>query len=175
MKRRSLPILAFATLAFGLALTRPATAEQGCPEGYTMAALGTAQCIPIPGLYQVPGGDSAPPPPPPPQVRWEQRWGAIAMDAVSGKVGVAGSRTSRQRAEDDSVAQCAKKGGGDCRVQVSYANQCGVIVWGNGIAVSRFAPTLEAATDMTLAECKRESGGACEVFFSDCSMPVRVQ
>ena len=27
----------------------------------------------------------------------------------------------------------------------------------------------------TLAECKRESGGACEVFFSDCSMPVRVQ
>ncbi|WYX26439.1 hypothetical protein WJ969_13545 [Achromobacter xylosoxidans] len=50
-----------------------------------------------------------------------------------------------------------------------------MIVWGNGIAVSRFAPTLEAATDMTLAECKRESGGACEVFFSDCSMPVRVQ
>ncbi|BEG75212.1 DUF4189 domain-containing protein [Achromobacter xylosoxidans] len=173
MKRLPLHIVAFATLALGLAVTRPATAEQGCPDGYTMAAVGTAQCIPIPGLYQVPGGYQAPPPPPP--VRWEQRWGAIAMDAVTGKVGVAGSRKSRQQAEDDSVAFCAKKGGGDCRVQVSYANQCGVIVWGNGIAVSRFAPTLEAATDMTLAECKRESGGACEVFFSDCSMPVRVQ
>ncbi|WYX09731.1 DUF4189 domain-containing protein [Achromobacter xylosoxidans] len=62
------------------------------------------------------------------------------MDAVTGKVGVAGSRKSRQQAEDDSVAACAKKGGGDCRVQVSYANQCGVIVWGNGIAVPGSPP-----------------------------------
>lgn len=58
-------VLAFATFALALAAMRPAAAEQGCPDGYTMAALGTAQCIPIPGLYQVPGGAQQPQQPAP--------------------------------------------------------------------------------------------------------------
>ncbi|MGB3820351.1 DUF4189 domain-containing protein [Achromobacter pulmonis] len=98
-----------------------------------------------------------------------------ALDAIAGKVGAAGSRKSRQPAENDSDAVCANKGGGDGREQVSHAKQCGAIVWGNGIALSRIAPTLEAATDRVLAECKQERGGDGEVCFYDCSMPVRVQ
>ncbi|MBP6706146.1 MAG: DUF4189 domain-containing protein [Achromobacter sp.] len=168
-------VLAFAVFALALAAMRPAAAEQGCPDGYTMAALGTAQCIPIPGLYQVPGGAQPPQQPAPPPVRWEERWGAIAFDPVSGKTGVAGSRPGRRQAEDDAVAICRQKGGGACKLEISYANQCGVIVWGNNWAVAKFAATLEQATEQALNQCNRDSGGTCEVFFSDCSMPVRVQ
>ena len=73
------------------------------------------------------------------------------------------------------MAICRQKGGGACKLEISYANQCGVIVWGNNWAVAKFAATLEQATELALNQCNRDSGGTCEVFFSDCSMPVRVQ
>ncbi|MBB1627004.1 DUF4189 domain-containing protein [Achromobacter sp. UMC71] len=174
MTRMRLPFLTFATLCLALALMRPAAAEQGCPDGYTMAPTGTAQCVPIPGLYQVPK-DSQSDGPPVPQVRWEARWGAIAMDNASGKTAVAGSQASRQQAESAAVALCQKKGGGDCRVRISYANQCGVMAWGNGWSVAKYAPTLKEASEQALSQCQKEIGATCEIFFSDCSMPVRVQ
>ena len=90
--------------------------------------------------------------------------GAIAFDPVSGKTGVAGSRPSRRQAEDDAVAICRQKGGGACKLEISYANQCGVIVWGNNWAVAKFAATLEQATELALNQCNRDSGGTCEVF-----------
>ncbi|MBB1627006.1 DUF4189 domain-containing protein [Achromobacter sp. UMC71] len=165
-------VMALATLTATVALMPAAVAEQGCPDGYTMAPLGTARCVPIPGLYQVPGGTQEAAPAPP---RWKEQWGAIAVDSATGKTGVAGSKANRQQAEDAAMAICAKKGGGDCRVRLSYGNQCGVITWGNGTFVARSAGTLEAASERALNECRQESGGACEVFFSDCSLPVRIQ
>lgn len=164
-----------ATLTAALALANPASAENGCADGYTPAAPGSGSsgCVPIPGLYQVPGGiqgESAAP-----SVRWEDRWGAIAVDSVTGKTGVAGSKATRRQAEEAALAICAQKGGGDCKVNLSYANQCGVIAWGNNRTSARFAATLEEASRLALNECAQVSGGTCEVFFSDCSMPVRAQ
>ena len=97
------------------------------------------------------------------------------MDSVTGKTGVAGSKATRQKAEEAALAICAQKGGGDCKVNLSYANQCGVIAWGNNRTSARFAATLEEASRLALNECAQVSGGTCEVFFSDCSMPVRTQ
>ena len=80
-----------------LAAMRPAAAE-GCPDGYTMAALGTAQCIPIPGLYQVPGG-AWQPQQPAPRPSAGRSVGGDRLRSVSGKTGVAGSQASRRQAE----------------------------------------------------------------------------
>ena len=113
--------------------------------------------VPSPGGTQ---GESAAP-----SVRWEDRWGAIAVDSVTGKTGVAGSKATRQKAEEAALAICAQKGGGDCKVNLSYANQCGVIAWGNNRTSARFAATLEEASRLALNECAQVSGGTCEVFF----------
>ena len=87
------------------------------------------------------------------------------MDSVTGKTGVAGSKATRQKAEEAALAICAQKGGGDCKVNLSYANQCGVIAWGNNRTSARFAATLEEASRLALNECAQVSGGTCEVFF----------
>lgn len=113
--------------------------------------------VPVPGGIQ---GESAAP-----SVRWEDRWGAIAVDSVTGKTGVAGSKATRRQAEEAALAICAQKGGGDCKVNLSYANQCGVIAWGNNRTSARFAATLEEASRLALNECAQVSGGTCEVFF----------
>lgn len=97
------------------------------------------------------------------------------MDPVSGKTAVAGNKRNQKQAESEAVASCTKKGGSNCKVTVSYGNQCGVLAWGNNWTVSRSAPTLEEASKQALDQCQRDIGAACEVFFSDCSLPVRVQ
>ena len=155
-------VLAFATFALALAAMRPAAAEQGCPDGYTMAALGTAQCIPIPGLYQVPGGAQQPQQPAPRPSAGR----SVGGDRLRSRLGQDRGRgqPSRRQAEDDAVAICRQKGGGACKLEISYANQCGVIVWGNNWAVAKFAATLEQATELALNQCNRDSGGTCEVF-----------
>lgn len=149
-------------------------AEQGCPDGFVPNptwAQGQQQCIPgsantnyDAGSYSTPGAS-----------RWKSKWGSIALDAVSGMTGVAGSRPSRKKAEKDSIDMCRKKGGKDCRVQISYANQCGVIAWGNQRTATANAPTVEEASSQALAICKEAAGTECEIFFSDCSLPERIQ
>uniref|UniRef100_UPI003F75AD2A hypothetical protein n=1 Tax=Escherichia coli TaxID=562 RepID=UPI003F75AD2A len=66
------------------AVFQPAVAEQGCPDGFMPNAAGTPgqQCIPIGGQTR-PGSSST--------GRLEDRWGAIAMDKESGKVGILGN------------------------------------------------------------------------------------
>ena len=163
MKILHLLAVTLATLTAALALANPAAAENGCADGHTPAAPGSGSsgCVPIPGLYQVPGGtqgESAAP-----SVRWEDRWGAIAVDSVTGKTGVAGSKATRQKAEA-ALAICAQKGGGDCKVNLSYANQCGVIAGATTGHPPGSRPRWKKHR-LALNECAQVSGGTCEVFF----------
>ena len=74
------------------------------------------------------------------------------------------SRAARRPARKSRAGNMRQKGGGDCKVNLSYANQCGVIAWGNNRTSARFAATLEEAS-LALNECAQVSGGTCEVFF----------
>ncbi|WP_176090341.1 DUF4189 domain-containing protein [Achromobacter anxifer] len=147
---------------------QPAFAEQGCPDGFTPNAAGTPgqQCIPIGGQTR-PGSAG-------PADRWETRWGAIATDKESGKVGIFGDTTTRRKAETGAIAQCQRKGGADCKLQLTYYNQCGVLAWGNGKMSTASAPTVEEASELALNECERV-GKNCEIFFSDCSYAKKVR
>lgn len=159
-------------LAAGLVVGN-ASAEQGCGDGYipTTTPQGV-QCMPIPGLYRTPADSPSDPVPEGP--RFVNRWGAIAVDSATGKTGVVGSMSTRKKAEKGALAQCKSKGGGSCQVKISYANQCGVIAWGNNQIATASATSVEAASEQALAICKRQAGSECEIFFSDCSLPERI-
>ena len=64
-----------------------------------------------------------------PQVRWEERWGAIVMDAASGMTGIGGSQPTEEAAIQAATAMCQRKGGKNCRVDITYSNQCGALAW----------------------------------------------
>lgn len=164
-------------LAAGLSMGN-VSAEQGCPDGFTPNPVmtgtpGQNQCVPIPGLSRSPT-DSAPGPMVP-QVRWATRWGAIATDSASGSTGIVGSMSSERKARQGALAQCKGKGGADCQVQITYSNQCGVLAWGNNRMSTARGATLEEASQMAIGECERGAGTSCKVFFSDCSLPERIQ
>ncbi|NUO74953.1 MAG: DUF4189 domain-containing protein [Lysobacter sp.] len=167
-RRWILPLALFAGL-----MVNGARAEQGCPSGFTPNAAGTpgAQCIPIGGLNGSGdgGGYSQDPGP-----QWASRWGAIAIDNASGKTGLAGSMSSKRKAEKGALAQCKEKGGANCQVKLAYRNQCGVVAWGEGNMTTAHAPTVADASKLAVGECER-SVSKCEVFFSDCSYAERVQ
>lgn len=151
-------------------LMRTASAEQGCADGYAPTTTPNGvQCAPIPGLYRGTGAASTP------SERWATRWGAIALDSASGSTGIAGGLASERNAKQAALAQCASKGGTDCRIQIAYSNQCGAIAWGGGQAVAAREATLEKASEMAVQQCQRLGGSQCKVFFSDCSFPERLR
>ncbi|MBR8652113.1 DUF4189 domain-containing protein [Achromobacter sp. Marseille-Q0513] len=161
---------ALAVAAIALAVANPAAAEQGCSDGYKPTPTQNGiECRPIPGLYKGSGGGAAP------QVRWEERWGAIVMDAASGMTGIGGGQRTEEAAIQSATAMCQRKGGKNCRVDITYSNQCGALAWGSNHAVSARGRTLEIASKYAIDACEKTTGKKCEVFFSDCSLPVRVQ
>lgn len=150
-----------------------ASAENGCPSGYTPNAAptgtpGANQCIPIPGY----GGPTAAPAAPRPV--WVKRWGAYAFDEQASKVGMAGGMSSEGRARKAAIAHCKSKGGLNCQIQMTYHNQCAVVVSGekdDGRWSTSFqsAPTLEEASSLAEAHCSESGASGCRLFFSDCS------
>ncbi|AUT49265.1 DUF4189 domain-containing protein [Achromobacter sp. AONIH1] len=161
---------ALAVVAVMLALANPAAAEQGCADGYKPTPTQNGvECRPVPGLYRGSGAGAAP------QVRWEERWGAIVMDAASGMTGIGGSQPTEEAAIQAATAMCQRKGGKNCRVDITYSNQCGALAWGSSHAVSARGRTLEIASKFAIDACEKTTGKKCEVFFSDCSLPVRAQ
>ena len=109
-----------------------------------------------------------------PQVRWEERWGAIVMDAASGMTGIGGSQPTEEAAIQAATAMCQRKGGKNCRVDITYSNQCGALAWGSSHAVSARGRTLEIASKFAIDACENDRQEV-RGLFSDCSLPVRAQ
>ena len=169
--------LIFVSFVFSSSITG-AHAEQGCPDGFTPNAAGTPgmQCIPIGGQVRSgdnSGGASAP------QVIWAKRWGAIAYDPVTGKVGVANDMTSRRKATKGALDHCRSKGGTSCAIAIDYGNQCGAITYGGEGEIVKSAAASAArvneAEALALRNCRNAAGFECKVFYSGCSYPERIQ
>lgn len=155
-----------------------AYAEQGCPDGFTPNAAptgtpGANQCVPIPGY----GGPSSGPQVP--QERWINRYGAIAYDPDTGKVGVANDMTSKRKAASTAIGQCRSKGGQACKVNIDYFNQCAAFVYGGLGEVVDYASSTGGsqgeAENRALTRCKTAAGVECKIFYSACSYPQRIQ
>lgn len=152
-----------------LLLAGAANAEQGCPDGFVPNAAGT------PGVPCVPGsapnwGDQ----PQQPIVRWAARWGAFAGDSESGKIGQASGMPTKRKAEKQAIAHCRSKGGSNCKVELTYSNQCGVVAYGGGYMNTASAATVDEASQIALRRCN-DNSSSCKIYFSDCSYAERVQ
>lgn len=174
---RSLPLcgsgilaLAMLTMAFVGLRSESAYAEGRCPPGqYPIGDDRAPGCAPIPA-----GGgtsDSGPKP----TGRWIKTWGAIAT-AANGDAGASVKQRSQSAASRDALSQCGRMGANDCKVVMSYKNQCVAMVTpatlDRGGAVTSRAETEKIASNLAMDICTSRGSSGCKVFYSACSEPI---
>lgn len=108
-------------------------------------------------------------------VIWVDHWGAIATAEAQGVIGVATNRTNEADAVQFALFDCRSNGGVNCRVGLSYRNQCIAMVGahlGYGMDVG---PTPATASDKSLKKCTDGGFTNCHVIYTDCSLPDQIQ
>ncbi|MBV6854413.1 DUF4189 domain-containing protein [Xanthomonas euvesicatoria pv. eucalypti] len=176
MKIFTSPYSAF-TLYFLIAYSTNVLAEGSCPPGqYPIGGQGIAACAPIPqgnssSEQSYPSG------------KWVKTWGAVAVGTLNNTpyYGVPTGRKSKSDATKDALNLCAKKGPTNCKVTLTYFNQCAAIaepqnasgevdMKGNVIAVGK--ASLEEAKQYATEECQKDNKTSeCKVIYNKCSEP----
>ncbi|MGO4262288.1 DUF4189 domain-containing protein [Lysobacter sp. TAB13] len=148
--------------------------SQNCPSGIPSA--GNPLCLPPSApnspYYRDPGEQGAGVAPRS-IGRWEDRWGAFAIDLKVG-LGASNNMKSKRLAERAALAACQGKGGKECKVQFSYHNQCGVIVAGAAGYNASAAANVDRATEIGMETCVESGERNCYLYYSDCSPPVLI-
>jgi hypothetical protein len=149
-----------------------AHAEHGCQDGFIPVNQGSGQtCVADYNLpYWKNQGNAAQAQMGP---RWKTTWGAFATDGPSAALGASVGMPNKRKAEKTALAQCREKGGKNCEVDVAFYNQCAVLVTGDSVYNTSHAATVEEASRLGIAECEKEDVN-CRVYYSDCSLPVRI-
>lgn len=158
-----LALLSSATVAY---------AEGRCPPGqYPVGGQGVGGCAPIPSSNGSAGQSG-----PVTIGRWIKTWGAIATAPSSGDMGASVGKRSKKEAAEEALMRCASHGAKDCRVGISYKNQCVAYAdpepGSNGTVSASVAASKEQASDLVLSHCAKRGGGQCKVLYTDCSEPV---
>lgn len=110
-----------------------------------------------------------------PAGEWKTTWGAIGGNALKGILGASTGMPDEQAAVQAALNDCRAKGGGDgCKLDISYYNQCAVLVTGNRVYNTSSAATVEQAAKMGINKCAKEDMN-CRVFYSACSKPQFVR
>lgn len=143
-------------------------AEGGCPPGMVpyRAGAGADSCGPMP---------STTPPVVQTGPRWDDRWGAIAVDESNGVMGAVDSHSSKRSAKKGAIAECVARGGVKCKIRREYYNQCVVTVQGDKTAHEYLAGSVEHATYLGMQNCEKAGDTDCHVYYQACSMPVRIR
>jgi hypothetical protein len=151
-----------AMLLFTLFLSGNAHA---CPAGMVPngpAAAGTTigGCRPASHYQQAPA--------------WSSRWGAIAQ-GENGKGGWVSGKKSERAAKRSAISHCEIRGGSECESTFTYRDQCVAVVNSEDGSFINTAPTEEEAAFDANQKCKKEGLLKCNLFYTDCSLPVRIQ
>ncbi len=112
---------------------------------------------------------------PPAGPEWESRWGAIARGKAGGW-GAVTDMLSEKIAAKSALRQCkasANTKNAECKVWLTYFDQCAVYVWGTAGGISSSAVDEQTASERALALC-RETSNDCEILYSACSLPKRI-
>lgn len=156
-------------------------AEQGCAPGFYPGGMqpNGQICVPIPG-YGTTNHISSPSSAQPAAI-WSDRWGAVAVtgkslaDDGASVVGMASSTSSKREARQEALDHCAEKGGVDCRLQMIYKNQCAAVSWGAEKGRFVVGDSIADAEEQAMRKCIDDGDSDCVIYYSDCSLPVRVQ
>jgi hypothetical protein len=151
-------------------------AEHGCQDGFIPVNRGNGQtCVADYNLpYWANKNDESSTVPSNPQ--FAEKWGAIAIDDTSADTGLGtvSDMPSKRKAEKVALAKCRENGGAACKIKLSYYNQCAAIAWGDTGYNAARAATIEEASEISIRECSVNHAG-CKIYYSECSLPVRVQ
>ncbi|WP_187308509.1 DUF4189 domain-containing protein [Lysobacter antibioticus] len=153
-------------ILLGLFVLSPDAMAQ-CPAG--IPAAGNPSCIPPSAWPQNAPAQRTPSP-----AHWESRWGAIATDAPEAVLGTSTGMKSKRQAEAHALSQCRKKGGSNCVLDVSYFDQCAILVTGDKKYSVHTAATIERASELGMRQC-RDDDLNCRVHYTNCSPPELVQ
>ncbi|WP_071924973.1 DUF4189 domain-containing protein [Luteibacter rhizovicinus] len=166
MKRSVISILVLILLTCGSV----GHAEGGCPPGqYPQQGQGWQTCVPIPTSDGAASGSQ------PVHVpsKWLEQWQAIATDTTKGIMGTSTDKVSWSAAEAAAIADCQSKGGASCKVEISYANGCVAMVFGDSYKNSKGGPNEAEAEKRAMDQCNTEDKN-CHVYYSACSLPIEV-
>lgn len=159
-------------LVLGLCLTGSDAIAQ-CAPGVPSA--GNPGCIPpnqpnSPYYQPQPSGEV----PPAPRPVWADRWGAVALDTTTGSAGFATGESSKKDASRAAINDCAGAGSQNCKVLISYYNQCAALAQedGGGVVYAATSADLGDAKTKALSDCGKSS---CSVVYSNCVAPQRVK
>ena len=158
-------------------LSLPALAEGGCPPGmYPIGGQGVQGCAPIPGAQGGAGSGSSSSPalPPRPTGEWIKTWGALAgaIDGTEG--GASENQLTEDAARSKAIENCQQQGGGSCKVDFVYQNQCVSAVNSELVSTgTKYASsgTVASATKLAVQECKKAGGKDCRSIYSACAIP----
>lgn len=149
-----------------IATLMPTVVAAQCGGGIN---TGGGNCTPptAPGMPAYDSGTGSPITSPS-HVKWNDSWGAVAVDEESGSAGMVVQRSSKKQAEADSLNQCAERGGQDCKVIGVYRNQCVAVAWGSTGYALLSGPDEDDIRDGAMERCKRNSIN-CKVVYAECS------
>lgn len=100
--------------------------------------------------------------------QWKDRWGAIATDESNGAFGSSSRETSKQRAMKAAITACRKHEGKNCKVKITYFNQCASVVMGTKSHFIQSDASMEQAIARGMTRCQNEDE-ECGVYYSACS------
>lgn len=126
-------------------------------------------CAPIDNSVQQPQR-----PQPPPQ-KWTDHWGAIATNEPTSSLGVANNMASQSEAEQAALTDCQSKHSSTCKLETSYRNGCGALIGSTTGYVVTSKTTLDEAVQAGMLTCTKARYSNCRVYYSGCSLPVRIQ
>lgn len=159
------PALRIVALVLVCTAASAAWAEGGCPPGmvpYTAASPNA--CAPMPNS-PAPRGAAGP--------RWASQWGALAFDAAAGIMGAASDTRSKREAKRIALEDCRARGGQACKVEMSYRDSCVVVVAGDRQSDTTTASSAERAAEIGLGACEARKDRRCQLYYAECSFPVR--
>jgi Domain of unknown function (DUF4189) len=154
-----------------LMFSQACLANNGCPAGYYFTGrmiqgqgISYPECAPEQQQPQ-----AQPEQPAAPRGHWETRWGVIVTDSVKGKLAGVTNHPSKSSATKAAMAECYRRGGGkDCKVSLTYYNQCAAVAWGEEAYSTRGREMLEDANRSALEGCNQMTT-SCKVVYNACS------
>ncbi|WP_158543286.1 DUF4189 domain-containing protein [Dyella psychrodurans] len=101
---------------------------------------------------------------------WVTQWGALATDFAHHAGGAAVNKPDENEAKRAAIEECVSNGGLQCRVEITYANQCVALVEGNFGHNSTRAATIDAAVEIGKKVCTESGDTNCLATYTACSL-----
>ena len=74
------------------------------------------------------------------------------------------------------MSNCAEKGGASCKIEITYYNQCAAVIEAeDGSYNTPSNATLDGAVAAGMKTCRDAGHTDCRVYYSACSLPVRIR